>query len=255
MAKIIDFKGSGGSSDTPLGLTYQRLKHSDEIIFYDIFHMYRFLTLANKNPTLDNRSDIYVKNKRHSEFLHYAWELDIVDIFYSQQTRPFSNEDLSKVIPKLKRIGKDLKDVYELMQKELLPLTNSKPKRTLVSMQPQSMAETLTETINTRTIFMYLAQKAEEDMKVEKGSRPREVLSIIYPVQLLTKIWNCLDEKRDLKEFIVQEIVNLPSLKDLKYITIQSAMKRAKEKAFEDQYLRSVNNQEDVNRIRKYIFS
>ena len=252
MGKVLQFKKG---ADTPLGLTYNKLNDIDEVSFYDIFKVFRFLKLSDKKPSLDSRTDIVIKKERYSEFLHYAWELDIVDIFYFQNTRPFNNEDLKKIIPKLKRVGKDIRAIYELTYQDLLPPKNSKPKRTLGDLQPQSMREKLTETLNTRTMFMYLAQKAEEDIKVEKGGRAREVLSIIYPVQLLIKIWNCLDEKRDLKQFIVQEIVNLPSLKDLKYITIQNAMKKAKEKAFEDQYLRSVNSEEELNKIRDYILA
>lgn len=250
MGKVLQFKRG---ADTPLGLTHHKLNDIDEVSFYDIFKVFRFLKLSDKKPSLDSRTDIVIKRERYSEFLHYAWELDIVDIFYFQNTRPFNNEDLNKIIPKLKRAGKDIKDIYKLMYQDLLSQSDSRPKRTFGDIQPQSMREKLTETLNTRTMFMYLAQKAEEDIKVEKGGRAREVLSIIYPVQLLTKIWNCLDEKRDLKQFIVQEIVNLSSLKDLKYITIQNAMKRSKEKAFEDQYLRSVNNKDDLYMVRKYV--
>ena len=254
MAKIIDFKGSEGSSDTPLGLTYQRLKHSDEVIFYDVFHVYRFMELANRKPKLANRPDISIKKDKYTEFLHWAWELDILNIFYSQHTRPFSNETYNKIIPKLKRMAKDCKDVNEIINTELHPYNDSKPKRSIGSMQPQSIQEFLTETINFRSMFLYITQKSEEDMKVEKGNRPREVLSIVYTVQILTQIYNCLEEKRDWKQFIHQEIVNIPSLKDLKYITIQNAIKQSRAKAFIRQDLRSVNNEEELNRIIKYIF-
>ena len=251
MGKVLQFKRG---VETPLGLTHHKLNNIDEVNFYDIFKVFRYLKLSYKKPSLDNRKDIIVKSEKYNEFLHYAWELDIIDIFYFQNIRPFNNEDLNKIIPKLKRVGKDIKDIYELMYQDLLSQSDSRPKRTLGNMQPQSMREKLTETLNARTMFMYLIQQAEGDIKVEKGSRPREVLSIIYPVQLLTKIWNCLDEKRDLKQFIVQEIFNISSLKDLKYITIQNAMKKAKGKAFEDQYLRSVNSKEELEKTRDYIF-
>ena len=48
---------------------------------------------------------------------------------------------------------------------------------------------------------MLMASKAEEDTKIKKNNRPREVLFIIYPIYILKQIYNCIDwDKKKYKD-------------------------------------------------------
>ena len=246
MAKILKFKK--GSDQTPLGLTYQEIVQDEEINSYEIFQFFRYLKFQNKHPELEKRKDLKIKKEKYSEFIHYAWEFELLENIYSQNIRPFPNETLGVIISKSKRIANDIKEISELMN-ELGKPNDSVPKRTLNDLQPQSQNELISDLIKSRSAAMLMALKAEDDTKIKKNTRPREVLSIIYPVQLLKKIYNCIywkkNELNDLsffKLFISREIIQIQSLKDLNSITIQNAFKRSNEISFEDKYLRSVNN-------------
>lgn len=257
MAKILKFKK--GRDQTPLGLTHQEIVQDEEINSYEIFQFFRYLKFQNKHPELEKRKDLKIKKEKYSEFIHYAWEFELLENIYSQNIRPFPNEALDVIISKSKRIANDIKEITELMN-ELGKPNDSVPKRTLNDLQPQSQNELISDLIKSRSTAMLMALKAEDDTKIKKNTRPREVLSIIYPVQLLTKIYNCIewnkDKCRDLKNFksfVQNEILNLSSLKDLNFITIQNAIKRSKDFTFIDQYLRSVNNKTEFNFTKKNI--
>ena len=107
-----------------------------------------------------------------------------------------------------------------------------------------------------------MASKAEEDTKIKKNNRPREVLFIIYPIYILKQIYNCIDwDKKKYKDlshfrsFFQKEIKYLSSLRDLNFITIQNAIKRSKDFSFFDQYLRSLSNKKDFLKIKKNILN
>ena len=113
MAKILKFKK--GSDQTPLGLIYQEIVQDEEINSYEIFQFFRYFKFQNKHPTLGKRKDLKIKKEKYSEFIHYAWEFELLDNIYSQNIRPFPNEALSVIISKSKRIAKDIKEITELM--------------------------------------------------------------------------------------------------------------------------------------------
>lgn len=259
MAKVLKFKK--GSDQTPLGLTYQEVVQDEEINSYEIFQFFRYLKFQNKHPALEKRKDFKIKKEKYSEFTHYAWEFELLENIYSQNIRPFPNETLSAIVSKSKRIVKDIEEITELMD-ELSKPNNSVPRRTLSNSQPQSQNELISSLIKSRSIAMLMVSKAEKDTKIKKNNRPREVLSIIYPILLLKQIYNCIDwnkknydDLNHFKSFIHKEIKFLSSLRDLNTITIQNAIKRSKEFAFLDQYLRSVNNEQEFLNIKKYILN
>ena len=259
MAKILKFKK--GSDQTLLGLTHQEIVRDEEINSYEIFQFFRYLIFQNKHPALEKRKDLKIKKEKYSEFIHYAWEFDLLENIYSQNIRPFPNEALGVIISKSKRIANDIKEITELMN-ELGKPNDSVPKRTLNDTVPQSQNELISSLIKSRSIAMLMASKAEKDTKIQKNNRPREVLSIVYPILLLKKIYNCIDwdkKKYDdlnhFKLFIHKEIKCLSSLRDLNTITIQNGIKRSKEFTFLDQYLRSVNNEQEFLNIKKYILN
>ena len=264
MGKILEFK-KGGQEEAPLGLVYyedttdtnDRLKYDPDINKYLLFRTYRHLKFEyNKYPSLDNRTDLYVKKDRKTEFINYSWEFDLLELVYSINTRPFNNEDLKILIPKLNRVAKATKEIREFLEPKIDKTKNTKPKRTLGDMRPQSIDEVIKEMKITEDMARSLATMGEEDIKLKKSNRPPTVLSILYPVQILTKIYNCLDRKEvsieNLKTFIHQEIINLPSLKDLDYITIENAIKQSKKTAFQFQDLVNAKH-EELERIWNFI--
>jgi hypothetical protein len=264
LGKILKFK-KGGQEEAPLGLVYyedttdtnDRLKYDPDINKYLLFRTYRHLKFEyNKYPTLDNRTDLHVKKDRKTEFINYSWEFDLLELIYSINTRPFKNEDLKILIPKLNRVAKATKEIREFLEPKIDKTKNTKPKRTLGDMRPQSIDEVIKEMKITEDMARSLATMGEEDIKLKKSNRPPTVLSILYPVQILTKIYNCLDRKEvsieNLKTFIHQEIINLPSLKDLEYITIENAIKQSKKTAFQFQDLINAT-EEELERIWNFI--
>ena len=203
MGKILKFK-KGGQEEAPLGLVYyedttdtnDRLKYDPDINKYLLFRTYRHLKFEyNKYPTLDNRTDLHVKKDRKTEFINYSWEFDLLELVYSINTRPFKNEDLKILIPKLNRVAKATKEIREFLEPKIDKTKNTKPKRTLGDMRPQSIDEVIKEMKITEDMARSLATMGEEDIKLKKSNRPPTVLSILYPVQILTKIYNCLDRK------------------------------------------------------------
>ena len=251
MGKILKF--DRGVEEAPLGLTHHRSHYASTIKLFEMFKCYRYIKQSNPNPSLDNRPDLFVKEKHKTKFLHLAWEYEYLDIIYSQNTRPFSNEELNYIIPKLKRIKKEIDDIEKLMKDKLDNKNNSKPKKTLGNLSTFTIDESRKELLSTKRLSFILEREAEGDLKKQKKNRPREALSLVYAVQILKEIYNCLDIKKEWKTFIHQEILKIPSLSELKYITIETAIKKSKGKAFQDQWLRSARDEDEFENIRKFI--
>ena len=263
MGDILKFK-KGGQEEAPLGLVYyedtadpnDRLKYDPDINKYILFRIYRNRKFKyNKYPSLDTRTDLHVKRDRKTEFINYSWEFDLLELIYLLNTRPLNNEDLKKLIPKLNTVAKTTKEIREFLEPKIDKTKNSKPKRTLGDMRPQSIDEVIKEMKITEDMARSLANMGEEDIKIKKSNRPPTVLSILYPIQILTKIYNCLDIKvsiENLRTFIHQEIINLPSLKDLDYITIENAIKQSRKSAFQFQDLVNAKH-EELERIWNFI--
>ena len=106
MGKILKF--DRGVEEAPLGLTHHRSHYASTIKLFEMFKFYRYIKQSNPNPTLINRSDLFVKENHKTKFLHLSWEYEYLDLIYSQNTRPYSNEELNYMIPKLKRIYKEI---------------------------------------------------------------------------------------------------------------------------------------------------
>ena len=257
MAKVLPFKGGVVVSDSlgnlseasPLGITHQGKK----VKFFDLFRIYRQQRFESK-PLLYTSCEFEIKKEREYEFFHLCWEFEVLEIIYRNFTRPYSNEELNYLIPKLARITKDISDINKFMGKKLGDKENSKPKKTIGDLSIFSLQESRKELLSTKRLTMLLELEAEKDLKRDKKNRPREALILIYPIQILKKIYNCLDIKRDWKHFIHQELIKIPSLKDLRYITIETAIKKSKRKAFLDQYLRSIKDEDEFNEALKFIF-
>ena len=104
---------------------------------------------------------------------------------------------------------------------------------------------------------------AKVSFKLKFNIPPKECLLRVYPetgTELLTEhyiqIYNCLDRDKtfkDFKTFIHQEIVNLSSLKDLDFITIENAIKQVRKNAFQFQDLLNARNNEELDRIWNFI--
>ena len=263
--KVLPFK-KGGQKEAPLGLVcyedtadpLDRIKYDPDISKFILFRMVKSIKFSNKLPYYANRSDLHIHKSRESEFINYSWEFELLDLIYSINTRPFNNKDLKKIIPKLRRISKDTRDVIEILAPQIDHTRNTKPKRSFGDMRPQSIDEIIKEMGNWYPLTDTLTALGEADMKLKKTNRSPTVLSILYPVQILTKIYNCLDRDKtfkDFKTFIHQEIVNLSSLKDLDYITIENAIKQARKNSFQFQDLLNARSNEELNRIWNFILS
>jgi hypothetical protein len=251
LGKILKF--DRGVQETPLGLTHHNNNYASAVKLFEMFQCYRYIKQKNTNPTLVNRPDLFVKEEHKKKFYHLAWEYEYLDLIYSQNTRPYSNEELNYMIPKLKRIYKDIGDIEKFMKDKLDDVNNSKPKKILGNLLPPAINESRKELLSTKRLLFILEREAEGDLKKQKKNRPREALSLIYAVQVLKEIYNCLDIKKAWRDFIHQEIVRIPSLSQLQYITIETAIKKSKGKAFQDQWLRSARDEDELENIRKFI--
>lgn len=244
--------------NAPLGLAYNK-KYEDELNFYEVFRMFRYLKFQNNLPSLAIINNFKIKKDKEVEFFNYAWEFDLLEIIYTNNTRPFNNEELCKHSLKLKRASKDIKDYLRTSKEVDNFYNNTVPKRSIGDLLFYSIKEKRAFLSEASTMLSYLAEISENDIKLKKKNRPREVLSLIYPIKILTKIYNCIDWKlislKHYNSFIHDQLITLPPLKDLNLITITNAIKKSKDYSFMDLYLRSVNNKEELEKIKISILS